>query len=54
MKLCLSFCFSQFINDNFDYDEHGALELLASYGLEECLFQVAKVSKIIKNLSLLA
>lgn len=36
---------SQFINDNFDYDEHSALELLASYRLEEYLFQVAKVSR---------
>ena len=34
---------SQFINDNFDYDEHSALKLLASFGLEEYLFQVAKV-----------
>jgi hypothetical protein len=34
---------SQFINDNFDYDERSALELLSSYGLEGFLFQVAKV-----------
>ncbi|XP_046841224.1 uncharacterized protein LOC124435332 isoform X2 [Xenia sp. Carnegie-2017] len=40
-----SFC--QFINDNFDYDERVALEFLASYGLEEYLFQVAKARGLV-------
>ena len=45
-SLIVKFLFSsQFINDNFDYDERNALELLSSYGLEEYLFQVAKVSQ---------
>lgn len=47
IKLKEDFC--QFINDNFDYDEYGALELLASYGLEEYLFQVAKARGLINE-----
>ncbi|XP_031571187.1 uncharacterized protein LOC116305433 [Actinia tenebrosa] len=34
--------FSQFLNDNFDYDEYCALKLLASHGLKEHVFDVAK------------
>ena len=46
--------FSQFLNDNFDYDELTALEQLSAYGLKNFMFDVAKVSergvgKLIKN-----
>ena len=35
--------FSQFLNDNFDYDEVTALEQLAAYGMKNFMFDVAKV-----------
>ncbi|XP_048580642.1 uncharacterized protein LOC5517399 isoform X2 [Nematostella vectensis] len=38
----LSEAFSQFINDNFDYDESFALELLSIHGLKEHIFDLAK------------
>ncbi|KAK3700687.1 hypothetical protein QZH41_015637 [Actinostola sp. cb2023] len=38
----LSEMFSQFINDNFDYDQFCALKLLASHGLKDHMFDVAK------------
>ncbi|XP_028407993.1 uncharacterized protein LOC114530602 isoform X2 [Dendronephthya gigantea] len=47
VKLREKFC--QFINDNFDYDEYSALDLLASFGLEEYLFQVAKARGLVKQ-----
>lgn len=39
----VSFCRS-FLCDNFDYDEDNAMELLASYGLIDNLFEVGKVN----------
>ena len=41
------FFFSQFLNDNFDYDEGTALEQLSAYGLKSFMFDVAKVIIII-------
>ena len=41
------FFFSQFLNDNFDYDEVTALEQLSAYGLKSFMFDVAKVIIII-------
>ncbi|XP_068758844.1 uncharacterized protein [Montipora capricornis] len=38
----LSDAFSQFLNDNFDYDEVTALEQLAAYGMKNFMFDVAK------------
>ena len=35
--------FSQFLNDNFDYDESTALEQLSAFGLKNFMFDVAKV-----------
>ena len=35
--------FSQFLNDNFDYDESTALEQLSAFGLKSFMFDVAKV-----------
>ena len=35
--------FSQFLNDNFDYDESTALEQLLAFGLKNFMFDVAKV-----------
>ena len=35
--------FSQFLNDNFDYDEVTALEQLAAYSMKNFMFDVAKV-----------
>ena len=40
---CAMFAFSQFLNDNFDYDELTALEQLSAYGLKSLMFDVAKV-----------
>ena len=40
--------YSQFINDNFDYDERCALELLSAYGLKEYMFDVAKVQVLLE------
>ena len=37
------FSLSQFLNDNFDYDEVTALEQLSAYGLKNFMFDVAKV-----------
>jgi len=37
---------SQFLNDNFDYDEVTALEQLSAYGLKSLMFDVAKVNII--------
>ena len=41
------FFFSQFLNDNFDYDEVAALEQLSAYGLKSFMFDVAKVIIVI-------
>ena len=43
------FFFSQFLNDNFDYDEGTALEQLSTYGLKSFMFDVAKVITINNN-----
>lgn len=42
--------FSQFLNDNFDYDEVTALEQLAAYGLKGFMFDLAKVILIIQSI----
>ena len=44
--MCLSSSISQFLNDNFDYDEVTALEQLSAYGLKSLMFDVAKVNII--------
>jgi len=41
--MCFSSSVSQFLNDNFDYDEVTALEQLSAYGLKSLMFDVAKV-----------
>lgn len=41
--MCFSPSVSQFLNDNFDYDEVTALEQLSEYGLKSLMFDVAKV-----------
>ena len=45
-NMCLSSSISQFLNDNFDYDEVTALEQLSAYGLKSLMFDVAKVNII--------
>lgn len=42
--ICVSSSISQFLNDNFDYDEVTALEQLSAYGLKSLMFDVAKVN----------
>lgn len=42
--ICFSSSISQFLNDNFDYDEATALEQLSAYGLKSLMFDVAKVN----------
>ena len=44
--MCFSSSVSQFLNDNFDYDEMTALEQLSVYGLKSLMFDVAKVNNI--------
>ena len=43
-NMCFSSSLSQFLNDNFDYDEVTALEQLSAYGLKSLMFDVAKVN----------
>lgn len=51
----LSEAFSQFLNDNFDYDELTALEQLSAYGLKNFMFDVAKARGLMaKTLDMLA
>ncbi|KAL9959343.1 hypothetical protein ACROYT_G032657 [Oculina patagonica] len=51
----LSDAFSQFLNDNFDYDEMTALEQLSAYGLKSLMFDVAKARGLMpKTLDMLA
>ena len=45
-NMYLSSSISQFLNDNFDYDEETALEQLSAYGLKSFMFDVAKVNII--------
>ncbi|EDO45418.1 predicted protein [Nematostella vectensis] len=45
LLICDNGVSSQFINDNFDYDEGFALELLSIHGLKEHIFDLAKVQK---------
>eukprot|EP00058_Branchiostoma_floridae_P008976 XP_002594464.1 hypothetical protein BRAFLDRAFT_72132 [Branchiostoma floridae] len=47
--------FREFLMDNFHYDEQAALQLLASQGLQELLFEVAKARALVPTaLELLA
>ncbi|XP_074613691.1 uncharacterized protein LOC141873555 isoform X3 [Acropora palmata] len=45
----LSDAFSQFLNDNFDYDEVTALEQLAAYGLKGFMFDLAKARGLMER-----
>ncbi|XP_015762013.1 PREDICTED: uncharacterized protein LOC107341105 [Acropora digitifera] len=45
----LSDAFSQFLNDNFDYDEVTALEQLAAYGLKGFMFDLAKARGVMER-----
>lgn len=52
---CFSSSVSQFLNDNFDYDEVTALEQLSAYGLKSLMFDVAKARGLMpKTLEMLA
>ena len=46
----LIFFFSQFLNDNFDYDELTALEQLSAYGLKNLMFDIAKVNILVVDM----
>ena len=49
-EITFHFDFSQFLKDNFDYNEVKALDLFAECGLYDTLFDVARVRGMIHHL----